>query len=129
MCFSIFNRPEKLIADEDIVCYKTVYKQNDEFCESVCTKFIYELNRLYTDKDLDINKINDDYHELFTNEILKLEYHLGSFNIHVGYHSYIKPMDWNYTFWVECIIPKGSTYYKDDGNHYVSDQIIIKKYL
>ena len=120
MCLSI-NYGEKLnIAKKDLVCYKIL----QEGLISLYQDFKYKLNKTY--KIFRWQKSKEE-----KNDLMRL-------NIYSGFHSYqtIYNIDinniWTSRVLVECIIPKGSKYYKsmNDGiDLYVSNRIKIMKII
>jgi hypothetical protein len=114
MCFVIDDdRPDEIIAIEDIVCYKFM-DYYDNVLRSPYRDYKYEFNQEY-----------------ILNDYLRNEYE----RINEGYHSYTKlrvckdEANIKHTI-VRCIIPKGSRYYINNfDNQYVSDHIIIKEII
>ena len=121
MCFIINDDfKEPLIAEEDIVCYKTCHESlliQDAYI-SILRGFIYEKGKRYDlDKPLKI-KLSD----LFDSHIIENGFH--SFCT----YDYAKDETYYFSLIMECIIPKGSTYYHNpDFVEYVSDSIIVRK--
>lgn len=132
MCYIGYFKSEKQCrtTEKDIKCFKICRMKRNKIV-SYFQDFPYELNKLYKE-DL---KTNDNYNE-------------DTIIIYIGFHSY------NYVFKtqkignricltnektnesiccgpgtvkVDCIIPKGSQYYKDERGKMVSSQIILTK--
>jgi len=111
MCF--VGKDEKLIANEDIICYKVLKKKWFKYYAPVWTDHRYKRNKLYYAK--------------FGIKLFKP----GKIRIDEGLHSY-KNMEDAKTSWgcfekhiKKFIIPKGAEYYCND-KEYVSNQIIMK---
>lgn len=133
MCFYIKDN-KKYIAEEDIVCYKGIFYQTDNSVESFWTGFTYVFGRVYNMRD-GITCIWNSKSKLDTvvsymtiiyslfNKIL-----VSKDSIYAGYHAYKVKPDYDFYSVVECIIPKGSTYYMND-DEYVSNKIKIIKYI
>ena len=111
MCFMANEYIEPQIADEDIIVYKEGIIVDNYFYPSA-TGYEYIIDGENPIIDLHVDSDDD---------ILMI--------INEGYHSYdatlVEPDDYLYDT-VECIIPKGSTYYYY-GNLYVSSNIVIKQ--
>jgi hypothetical protein len=111
MCF-IKENNELLTAKKDIICYKYIYKN----LVSSVREFQYELNKKYYIRFWRLKNlfyVFNNYDEINDKFIF------------IGFHSYHLTNHMpkvNY----ECIIPKGSKYYKN-CEQYVSNSIIIKK--
>lgn len=114
MCFYAGTPEERkvLIAKRDIVCYKILNKGYSLFHE-----YLYKYNK----KNPEIKLIPE-----------KIAYSYAK-RISEGYHSYRRQQyaKEGVGYWeqlVQFIIPKGSTYYKNE-DEYVSSQIIRKKVI
>jgi hypothetical protein len=125
MCFFIqFKNRKLLIAEIDIVCYKSGFvvdvpsftKTGSKGLISDCKKHLYRAGKKQTKVEL---KKQLGFNENGNWDI--------SIIINEGYHSYSTN---KLPFFVqaECIIPKGTKYYYNDKyNHYVSETIMLKK--
>ena len=133
MCW-VSSQAVKQIAEEDIKVFKIGESHGGKFC-GMYTDFEYQLNQLYSTH---ICIREADYQDIF----------IGSQGFH-SYDPFIAHLDipengiiqWavyagkrrldfdtdgtNYVK-AECIIPKGSVYYKNDMGEMISNQIIIK---
>lgn len=129
MCFST-RKLCKLIAEEDIVCYKTAtyfVKNSNKWWQfwrkptthielfSIHYKYRYVINELNPEINLVVRKVKDFY------------------EINKGYHSYVYlsnvslgiAREYPDTYKIlKCIIPKGSVYYTNNV-HYVSSNLIV----
>ena len=106
--------PDKKIAPEDIVCYKLLYRLDDEVLVSPWIGFKYELNVLYSiDKPLQkiphlyANVIFDGFHSYKT-ELLAHE------------HAYANTTP----VVVRCVIPRGCEYF-ENAYEYVSASLMM----
>lgn len=112
MCFT--SKDQALyIAEEDIVCYKVVSR---------------ELKSVYFGMQYEYGKFN---HEMLRyirdpDYVIRVEAGLHSFNNINAAKKYLEPFYGIYRnkIVVECVIPVGSEYHKND-HEYVSNQIII----
>lgn len=114
------------IAEQDICVYKIVRSINDFLCSSAMQNFQYQYKILYTQEE----------------PILVQPGYRTSYRIEKGFHSYKTYFKakkafykfsecslYNDTIIVECIIPKDSTFYKNEKDEIVSDRIIINRIL
>ena len=136
MCL-ITEQKEPFIAEEDIICYKTGYR-NKKFLRrtyfvSLCIMFRYRLNKIYkTDLELDTDIGNywdgivADHYGL--NRVIETS---NLISVIKGFHSFatLDRIQGSQLCTVQCIIPKGSEYYADATGLLCSNQIIIKKIL
>ena len=114
MCFRIdSNYPKKLIATEDIVCYKILVPRGS--WESPVQEATYKIGKLkrsyigWTTRSMGV--INHGLHSYSTLEVAKY------------YKNYGKVV-------FESIIPKGAKYfYNEQKAEYVSNKLIVKKQL
>ena len=122
MCWSSRCYPIKRGAQNPIIVYKVVTYIDSSECRSLHAWFKYIYKRVYRDPgSLEIRERNDMYR----------------WEIHRGFHSYatIDRALQEYentigkTILVECIIPKDSTFYKNERDEIVSDRIIINRIL
>lgn len=131
MCL-ITKQQNPKIANKDIVCYKYL----DSNLKSPYTQFQYEFDKLYTTKirksnewtcfgNLDENFLDENYPHWSERKysILKC---LGR-----GFHSsktikrlQMEGIDTKKIY--KCIIPKGSEYYEDFTQLFISDKLIVK---
>ena len=126
MCFNVSRKhPDSLITQEDIICYKSsdTTKRRYKTFSSDYRRFDYKLGKVY--------RLMTSLEPTRKVELYPEPRFAESQVINQGFHSYIKiPTQYLNDRLVECIIPKGSTYYiNPDENEYVSDQIIIKRYM
>lgn len=121
MCFNLIGAIGPNIAEKDIPCWKIMFLEGDErVARSKFTNFRYDIGTLYDQRD-DFQSFMDIEHEEEGNE--------------EGFHSYNSffsaDNNWDYgedeDIIMECVIPKGSYYYENAGDHeYFSSAIIIK---
>ena len=128
MCFYIDDEhnSDPRIADEDIICYKVGYRIPMVTPEAEIEVFISE----YRDY---IYQLNSKQPELQLNPMYDIQ--LGCEVIHQGYHSYPDLTKAKISanadqIIVKCIIPKGSTYYRNTiWCEYVSTSLIVTNFL
>ena len=126
MCWSSRYCPIKRGAQNLIIVYKVVTYINSSECRSLYTWFKYIYKRAYRyPGPLEIRERRDIYR----------------WEIHSGFHSYATmnralreyedAITYNYgkVALVECIIPIGSIFYKNEKNEIVSNRIIINRIL
>ena len=124
MCWVSKIKPIKQYAYNDIIVYKVLIEDEGILQSPYFQSFVWELNTIY---ESDLN-----YPELC---ITPFRF---NYKIHEGFHScdqgytlskyYLVIMNTNPSAEIyECIIPKGSCYYKNSRGEYVSDKLIIKK--
>ena len=120
MCFLGENK--KLIANEDIVCYKVLRKICFRYYALCCTEFRYKKNKLYK-TEIKAERCYQRFEGIYIEE---------------GFHSsnsiYTAKIEWMYgaigitRVLAKFIIPKGAEYYENDKER-VSNQIIFKKII
>ena len=127
MCWISNNKPERLVAKEDIAVYKVVQISPDNKILSYFNDFPYKLGEIY-DATITIKRYKDEYNDFYY--------------IEQGFHSYkykleIDPFlqipltyDRNGTkyygddiYGMLCIIPKGAEYYVNEFGDVVSTSI------
>lgn len=126
MCWSSRYCPIKRGTQNLIIVYKVVKYINSSECRSLYTWFKYIYKRAYRyPGPLEIREKRDIYR----------------WEIHSGFHSYTTmnralreyedAITYNYgkVALVECIIPIGSIFYKNEKNEIVSNKIIINRIL
>ena len=126
MCWSSRYCPIKRGAQNLIIVYKVVAYIDSSECRSLYTWFKYIYKRAYRyPGPLEIRERRDIYR----------------WEIHSGFHSYATmnralreyedAITYNYgkVALVECIIPIGSIFYKNEKNEIVSNRIIINRIL
>lgn len=124
---------EKIVATEDIVCYKQCRQMRDK-------KLIWNLKNIFRFKWI------LDYDYTYKTPFYYMEVELGKTytsvlqvdqdgTINKGLHSYANKVDTGFYALIECVIPKGATYYKGIGLRepgYASDKLryvkLIKKF-
>lgn len=125
MCWSSKYYPKIEIVDYPLVVYKVVRYVDLSICYSLCRNFEY----IY----------KEEYKQISDLKITQRKYHY-EWVINEGFHSYTRNraiQEYKETVLhsiskfalVECIIPKGSTFYRNENNEIVSDRIIINKIL
>lgn len=128
MCWISSKPPVKRIAKEGIYTYKVIYDYGEFICYSLIMGFVYEYYKLYTQ-----NKAIMPLCGARTNKWM----------IEEGFHSYrtwltakeasekfsTDPYIRKRIKIVQCIIPKETTFYKNEKNEIVSDRIIINRIL
>lgn len=128
MCWISKIKPVKQYAYDDIVVYKVLIERRGLRSPYV-QSFTWELNTIY--------ESNLDYPKLCIKEWI---YSFINYEINKGFHSCAKGYTLNQYYLAliciypsaeiyECIIPKGSYYYKNSRGEYVSDKLIIKKII
>lgn len=118
MCWISDKLPVRRVARKDTYVYKIVVGGNTG-CTSAVRNLYYEYNKIYT-QEKPINVM-----------LLKLS---KQWMIEKGFHSYktyskakeeYYKLDFPYYTIVQCIIPKGSTFYENENGEIVSDSIVI----
>lgn len=137
-----------IIADKDIECSKVVLQDESNTIYSFYEEFEYKLDKLYKTKLELIKDVNNTFNVIlqgFHSYSDKIKYDINSNhnnairvykarnNIRIdlpniyGIHSYIlrgdKPAK---SVIANCVIPKGSTYYINENEEIVSNQLIVK---
>lgn len=144
MCLVITKFNKLKVAQEDIKCYKILYKSvHSDMYYAPYQNFIYMLGETYFTNmsvSYDCNIYGLSFFKFmlyyFFNNLLDIK------GVNQGFHSYVnlknaikeRNEDLNHEELVicECIIPKGSKYYKGTYMHYngyVSDNIRINKII
>jgi hypothetical protein len=146
MCL-ITEQKKAKIANEDIVCYKTMDVSSEGVLYSPYMGFNYELNKVYKER-LCFSHTGCSFDDLTDEKYKGPEYYkfyadcgdasialkkLGLIEIGEGFHAAltkkrlsIKKIGKKI---FQCKIPKGSRYYTDATGLIVSNQIIIEKML
>lgn len=145
MCLVITKFNKLKVAQEDIKCYKILYKSiiHPDLLAAQFQNFNYELGKTYSTNmsvsydcsAYGLSFFRYTFYKLFNN-------FLDVKGVNQGFHSYVKlknainernaNLNYKSLIIVECIIPKGAKYYKGkylcyDG--YVSDSIKINKII
>ena len=117
MCWESNKLPVKRIAKKDIYVYKIVESIDKFNCISAVKYFKYQYNKIYTQENLitfyskgNIWTIEKGFHSYKTLLKAKADYN----KLHNDYYII-----------VQCIIPKGSTFFKNENGEVVSDSIVI----
>ena len=124
MCWSSKYSPIKRSAPTSLIVYKVVVYISPSRCRSFSMWFNYIYKHEYIELNLNIEDLEDIYR----------------WRIYRGFHSFVSLdkaveeykkaslRDRRITL-VECIIPKDSTFYKNEKDEIVSDRIIINRIL
>lgn len=124
MCWSSKYSPIKRSAPTSLIVYKVVVYISPSRCRSFSMWFNYIYKHEYIELNLNIEELEDIYR----------------WRIYRGFHSFVSLdkaveeykkaslRDRRITL-VECIIPKDSTFYKNEKDEIVSDRIIINRIL
>lgn len=151
MCLVTFQK-KPFITKKDLKTWKIIKNENGNLKSGFHHQnpFYYELNKLYQtpiktaasfDGKYNLSKF-DDLEDVYFEE-LKIKFGSGYFNKFIisygeGFHSLTKIRALNFKFsnnWiqryiiVECIIPKGSEYYRSGNGLLISNAIILEKVL
>lgn len=132
------NKNKKNIANNDILCYKILKRtENSSELMSEYFTFVYELKKLYKTQictrrswiDDDKISIHEGFHSYSKDVVIKLHNYKSNATVSVfsGYRLFSHDFINCEPVLVECIIPKGSIYYKNGSNEIVSNQIIINR--
>lgn len=125
MCWTSNKLPKMCIAKQDMCVYKIVRNINDFLCKSAVNGFCYQYNTLYTEEKV----------------ILVKPGYTTSWRTETGFHSYNTHLKAKKVFnklykcclynmiIVQCIIPKGSIFYKNENDEIVSNGIFIDRIL
>lgn len=118
MCWATSKLPKKCIAKKDIHVYKIIQEHDHEICFSLIKNYPYYYDKLYTlEKEI----------RIYEDNIIKEGYHsYASFSKVIKEHKRWYMLTMSNIKIVQCIIPKGSTFYKNEDKEIVSDAIIIK---
>lgn len=128
MCWTTQTLPVRRIAKEAIYTYKVIYDYGEFICYSLIMGFVYEYYKLYTQNKAIMplcgalsNKwmIEEGFHSYRT--WLTAKEASEKFSTDPSIRKRIKI--------VQCIIPKDSTFYKNEKDEIVSDRIIINRIL
>lgn len=126
MCWSSKYPPIKRSATTSLIVYKVVVYISPLRCRSFIMWFDYIYKHEYIEPYLNIEELGDIY--------------IYRWNIYRGFHSFVS-LDKAVEEYkkallgdrrialVECIIPKDSTFYKNENGEIVSDRIIINRVL
>ena len=110
------------IAEEDLVCYKVVYRRDDNSWWSLYQDFVYENGKTYTEDCYSLESL-DKFNCLEE----------GVFHSYCSLATAAKASfsSGHKTSIIECIIPKGTPYWESDrGCEYASTSIkIVGKYV
>ena len=137
MCWVTKYTPVKIIAKEDIPVQKLVDRHLGK-CKSYFFRFIWEINKCYETELEEPQKsettgnyvINKGFHSVRKIEIVDTTiYSISSSNVYSISSSNKRRLlaydPWTVGSVVNAIIPKGSTYYKNEHDEYVSNQLIL----
>lgn len=148
MCWSSKKAIAK-IANEDIECFKLMLQDESNIIYSFYEEFIYELNKLYK-TDIELIKTNKNTYNVilqgFHSYSNKVKYEINNINFNNTVKLYIftdktrinlTNIYAKYSYLLakgmparlviaNCVIPKGSTYYINENEEIVSNQIMIK---
>lgn len=126
MCWSSKYPPIRRSAPTSLIVYKVVAYISPSRCRSSVMWFNYIYKHEYIEPYLNIEELGDIY--------------IYRWKIHRGFHSFVS-LDKAVEEYkkallgdrrialVECIIPKDSTFYKNENGEIVSDRIIINRVL
>ena len=123
MCWDGLNKP--IVAEEDIKVFKICLKQTGKTLMSYFRTFVYEVGVEYSAtfgieiEDFGEIAIYEGLHSYSTECPIKFDTYIGK-NRFIDYYppneSIVK---------VECVIPKGATYYENENGEIVSDTLRI----
>lgn len=136
MCWE--GKKKKQVADKDILCYKILKRtENSSELMSEYFTFVYELKKLYKTKICVRNSyfyddkiyIYEGFHSYDKSILIKLNNYKDNSTVSVfcGHRLFSHVFTHSNPILMECIIPKGSIYYKNGYNEIVSNQIIINR--
>ena len=130
MCWISNNKPECLIAKEDITVYKIVQVYPNGKIHSYFNNFPYKLGTLYVIDEIVTKHMKDDYNDFY---FIEQGLHSYNYDLEIGVDPFLTtPItnDKNGTryygpgiFGMICIIPKGSEYYVNEFGDVVSASI------
>lgn len=129
MCWISNNKPNRLVAEEDITVYKVVQIALDDKILSYFNDFPYKLGEIYN-TTIAIKHYKDDYIDFY---FIEQGFHSYNYHLEIG----INPVtafpitnDQNGTsyygddiYGMLCIIPKGAEYYVNEFGDVVSTSI------
>ena len=132
MCLIIKKNQKLKTAKEDMIVFKKFYFRDGELISSIMGTR-YELGKLYTAEiKLSPDQIAFDTREITAAQIKYKNYRDECDFVGAGFHSATTKERYTEAIGdtiAECIIPKGSLYYKGLTDLLVSNQIIIKKII
>ena len=150
MCFSIHpDHSDPIIAADDTICYKILGKHELNYYPQLSTFNNWKLlilrflgfnvfaalaqNHVYIINSRKKKRVIIQPYILNWNKDNPTTPISSCGTIEKGYHSYIKNnriISDKYEILIECVIPKGTLYYKNPFNEeYVSETIILKKVI
>lgn len=126
MCWSSKYPPIRRSAPTSLIVYKVVVYISSSRCRSFIMGFDYIYKHEYIEPYLNIEELGDIY--------------IYRWKIYRGFHSFVSldkaveeykkaSLGYRRITLVECIIPKDSTFYKNEKDEIVSDRIIINRVL
>lgn len=126
MCWTSKYPPIKRSAPTSLIVYKVVVYISPSRCRSFVMWFDYIYKHEYIEPYLNIEELKDIY--------------IYRWKIYRGFHSFVSldkaveeykkaSLGDRRIALVECIIPKDSTFYKNENDEIVSDRIIINRIL
>lgn len=126
MCWKSKYPPIRRSAPTSLIVYKVVVYISPSRCRSFVMWFDYIYKHEYIELNLNIKELKDVY--------------IYRWKIYRGFHSFVSldkaveeyeqaALRNRRIALVECIIPKDSTFYKNEKNEIVSDRIIINRVL
>jgi hypothetical protein len=129
MCWISNNKPERLVAKEDIAVYKVVQISPDDKILSYFNDFPYKLGGIY-DATITIKRYKDEYNDFY---YVEQGFHSYKYKLEIVLDPFLKmPLtyDRNGTkyygddiYGMLCIIPKGAEYYVNELGDVVSTSI------
>ena len=120
MCWTSKYPPIRRSAPTSLIVYKVVVYVSPSRCRSFVTWFDYIYKHEYIELNLYVDKLKNIYRGFHSYA-----------TINIALREYKKAITCRYgkVALVECIIPKDSTFYKNEKDEIVSDRIIINRIL
>jgi hypothetical protein len=129
MCWISNNKPEQLIAKEDITVYKVIQKYPDDKILSYFNDFPYELGEIYN-TTITVRHFKDDYNNFY---FIKSGFHSYNYDLEICIDPFITTpvltdaLETRYygtgVYGMICTIPKGTKYYVNEFGDVVSTSI------
>lgn len=130
MCWISKNKPEQLIAEEDIIVYKIVNVYFDNKILSYFNDFPYNLGEVYNDNSITLRHFKDYYNDFY---FINQGFHSYNYKLEIGTEPFLRKnviydkSNSRYygdnVFGMFCIIPKGAECYINEVGDIVSTSI------
>jgi hypothetical protein len=129
MCWISKNKPERLVAKEDITVYKVVQIYPDGKILSYFNDFPYKLGEIYNTV-ITVKHLKDGYNDFY---FVEQGFHSYNYHLKIGLDPFLNmPIAYDESsvryygsgiFGMLCVIPKGAEYYVNEYGDIVSTSI------